>query len=82
MGFASQVIADNSGKWVPNALVFATSKEAAAYASDLAWRWTSVRQTRVVEVHDEPTHRWDDHTRQLTDLKESTTFIPPKSFQL
>lgn len=50
--FKAQVIADNSGKWVNNALRFATRKEAEDYVVDLAWRWTLVRETRVVESDD------------------------------
>ena len=45
-----EVIADNSGKWVSNALTFATEGEAMAYAIDLASRWTLVREWRVVPV--------------------------------
>lgn len=48
-----EVIADSSGEWVGNALVFATKAEAERHASDLFSRWTAVRQTRVVET-DEP----------------------------
>jgi hypothetical protein len=48
----AEVIADNSGQWVSNALRFATATEAERYVSDLAMRWTAVRQTRVVECDD------------------------------
>jgi hypothetical protein len=47
-----EVIADNSGKWCGNGLTFATRGEAEAYALDLACRWTSVRDWRVVEVEE------------------------------
>lgn len=53
MSWKPEVIADNSGEWVGNRLRFATRVEADQYVADLAWRWTSVRQTRVVES-DEP----------------------------
>ena len=43
-----EVIADNSGKWVGNYRFFETVEEAEVYARDLAWRWTLVRQWRVV----------------------------------
>lgn len=51
----AEVIADNSGKWCGNALLFATQAEAEKYARDLAYRWTAVRQWRVVEVPDDTT---------------------------
>jgi hypothetical protein len=47
-----EVIADNTGTWVGNALRFTTPAEAEVYAADLAGRWTSVRETRVVESAD------------------------------
>lgn len=52
MSYKAEVIADNSGQWCSNALRFATREEAETYVSDLAWRWTSVRDTRVVECED------------------------------
>jgi hypothetical protein len=52
MSFAPEVIADHSGKWVGNALRFRTHGEAEAYVLDLSMRWTSVRDTRVVESDD------------------------------
>ena len=52
MSYAAEVIADNSGKFVGNALRFATREEAEAYARDLFSRWTLVRETRVVESTD------------------------------
>ncbi len=44
-----EVQADNTGTWAGNALRFVTEGEAEAYALDLAMRWTSVRDWRVVE---------------------------------
>jgi hypothetical protein len=46
------VIADSSGKWVGNALRFATKEEAEANVANLKDRWIMVRETRVVEVDD------------------------------
>ena len=48
MSWKAEVIADGSGKWCGNALRFATRDEAQEYAKDLAWRWTSVTDMRVV----------------------------------
>jgi hypothetical protein len=55
MSFKAEVIADSSGQWCSNQLRFATKAEAENYAADLAFRWTSVRQHRVVESTDEVT---------------------------
>lgn len=52
MPFKAEVIADDSGKFVGNALVFETEKEAEDYARDLYSRWTLVREWRVVETTD------------------------------
>jgi hypothetical protein len=56
MSFKAEVIADNTGQWVGNGLRFASRAEAEAYVRDLEWRWTSVRDTRVIES-DEPINR-------------------------
>lgn len=41
-------------EWSGNALRFATQPEAEGYAKDLYGRWMAVKETRVVEVVDEP----------------------------
>ena len=61
MSWLPEVIADSSGKWSGNALRFASESEARAYVKDLEWRWTSVRDTRVVESGDPVSHRWHDN---------------------
>ena len=60
MSYAPEVIADNSGKWAGNALRFATKEEAESNVRDLANRWFSVRETRVVESTDPVNYRWED----------------------
>ena len=52
MSWAPEVIADSTGKFVGNALRFATKKEAEDNVHDLFMRWTLVRETRVVESTD------------------------------
>jgi hypothetical protein len=52
MSFKPEVIADSSGNWCGNALRFETRAEAELYVSDLAYRWTAVRETRVIECDD------------------------------
>ena len=48
MTFKVEVIADSSGKWAGNELTFDTETEAEEYAKDLQFRWTSVREYRVI----------------------------------
>jgi hypothetical protein len=59
--FKAEVIADNSGKWVANALRFATREEAERYVYDLASRWMMVRETRVVQCDDAVTAKIVDN---------------------
>jgi hypothetical protein len=58
MSWKPEVIADNSGKWCGNALRFATRVEAENQVRDLSWRWTAVRETRVVESPDPVNYRY------------------------
>ena len=51
--FKVEVIADSSGEWCSNSREFAARDAAESYGEDLAYRWTAVREWRVVEV-DEP----------------------------
>ncbi len=60
MSWKPEVIADSSGKWCGNALRFATEQEAKDNVRALEWKWTSVRDTRVVECDDPVTHAWVD----------------------
>jgi hypothetical protein len=60
MSYKSEVIADNTGKFCGNALRFATREEAEAYVTDLAWRWTAVSDTRVVECDEPVNYRYED----------------------
>jgi hypothetical protein len=54
--YAPEVIADETGNWIPNALRFRTKGEAEAYVRDLAYRWIAVREGRVVFTDDPPNH--------------------------
>jgi hypothetical protein len=49
----AEVIADSTGKWIPNGCAFATPKEARDYVWNLSLHWTAVKDTRVV-ASDEP----------------------------
>ena len=48
--FKVEVIADLSGKWCGNGISFEAAADAAAYAQDLARRWTLVRAWRVTSL--------------------------------
>ena len=65
MAYRSEVIADNSGKWCGNSLVFATETEAENYVLDLSFRWTLVRETRVVRCDDLVNYELVDGKPQL-----------------
>ena len=55
-----EVIADDSNTWAGNGLSFGTKAEAEGYATDLEWRWTSVREWRVVDCDEAPSHSFID----------------------
>ncbi len=57
MSWKAEVIADSSGQWCSNGLRFTTEDDALRYAKDLAFRWWSVRDFRVVESDDPVTER-------------------------
>lgn len=71
LSYKPEVIADNSGKFAGNALRFATREEAEANVRDLAMRWTSVRETRVVESDDPVNYRWENG--RLVPLEKSAS---------
>lgn len=52
VSYIAEVIADGTGNFVGNQLRFATRTQAEEYARDLMFRWTSVREWRVVETSD------------------------------
>jgi hypothetical protein len=54
MSFKAEVIADSSGKWCGNQLVFATEEEAQQYAEALQKRWVAVQQIRTVFTSESP----------------------------
>lgn len=64
MSYKVEVIADNSGEWVSNALRFPTKEMAEEYGADLAMRWLLVREWRVVESSD-PVMYYDKKGKQI-----------------
>lgn len=81
-GYRTQVIADSSGQWVGNGLVFATVKEAQAYVRDLWSRWTLVQETRVIATDEEPTHFWSEDGKLGNLDRPEDARRPPRSVQL
>jgi len=50
MKYRVEVIADETGQWIPNAMRFESLDEAEKYARNLAWNWTACRQWRVLSL--------------------------------
>jgi hypothetical protein len=59
MSWKVEVVADSTGKWCGNSLVFPTEEEALGYGNDLKSRWMSVRKYRAVESDEPVTHSFD-----------------------
>jgi hypothetical protein len=70
MSYKAEVIADSSGTWCGNGLAFATEVEAQAYVQDLMWRWTAVRETRVVESQEPVSHRYEAQTKRIVNIEQ------------
>lgn len=69
----AEVVADSSGEWTANAQRFATEDEARNYVANLYARWSSVRQTRVVESDDPVNAQWTGNSLgSLTPLPRAT----------
>ena len=49
-----------SGDWISNALRFASKLEADLYGEDLLSRWTAVKEVRVTQTTDAPTHTFNN----------------------
>lgn len=64
-----EVITDSTGEWYGNALRFRTEAEALQSASDLASRWTLVRDWRAAPSADEPNYEIVDNV--LTRIEDT-----------
>ena len=61
-----------------NLLRFATREEADKYANDLMFRWTAVRDYRIVESVDPVKHAWGpEGLVYLEDAKKAPPVAPP-----
>jgi hypothetical protein len=58
MSWRIEVVVDDSGEWEGDPLRFETQREALAYARDLEFRWSAVRDKRVVKSEDAVNHSW------------------------
>jgi hypothetical protein len=47
-----ELIVDDSGEWEGDPLRFETEQQALAYARDLEFRWSAVREKRIVKSED------------------------------
>lgn len=61
-----------SGKWVGNGLRFSKREDAETWVTGLSWRWTLVRDTRVVESEDEPNRFDASGVKEAPNAKEAT----------
>jgi len=52
MSWKVEVIVDDSGEWEGDPLRFETKHEAVAYARDLEFRWSAVRDKRIMTSED------------------------------
>jgi hypothetical protein len=52
MSWKVEVVVDDSGEWVGDSLRFKTKQEALAYARDLEFRCSAVRDKRMVKGED------------------------------
>lgn len=75
MGF--KVMVNTGGAtWDSNGLVFDTMASAHAYGTDLASRWTMVREFRVVDCCEIAKYTFDANTRTLTNLQTQEGHVP------
>ena len=58
MSWKIEVVVDDSGEWEADPLRFETQREALAYARDLEFRWSAVRDKRIVKSEDPVNHTW------------------------
>jgi hypothetical protein len=61
MSWKIEVVIDDSGEWESDPLRFESAREALAYARDLEFRWSAVRDKRVVKCEDPVNYSWPRH---------------------
>jgi hypothetical protein len=65
MSWKAEVVADETGNWIPNGLRFGTEKEAMAYVVNLAIGWSAVRDLRVITSNDPVNSCWNGKLETL-----------------
>ena len=68
MAFQAEFRAVGESTFHSNALVFATEKEAEAYARDLFSRWMGAEEYRVVETDKKVTYKINLETREMSEV--------------
>jgi hypothetical protein len=58
MSWKVEVVMDDTGEWEGDTLRFVSEQEALAYARDLEFRCSAVRDKRIVRSEDTANHRW------------------------
>lgn len=71
MSWKIEVVVDDSGEWEGDPLRFETQREALAYARDLEFRWSAVRDKRVVKSEDPVNHSWPQCYHRAGSTKNS-----------
>jgi hypothetical protein len=64
MSWKIEVVVDDSGEWESDPLRFESEREALAYARDLEFRWSAVRDKRVVKSEDPVNDSWPRYRRR------------------
>jgi hypothetical protein len=66
MSWKVEVVLDDSGEWESDPLRFKTQQEALAYARDLEFRCSAVRDKRIVKSDDAPRRAAQTFVDQLS----------------
>ncbi len=61
MSWKVEVVVDDSGEWEGDSLRFATEQEALAYARELEFCCSAIRDKRIVKSADPVNHCWSAH---------------------
>jgi hypothetical protein len=71
MSWKIEVVVDDSGEWESDPLRFETQREALAYARDLEFRWSAVRDKRIMKSEDPVNHGWPQPLHRAGSTKNS-----------
>jgi hypothetical protein len=72
MSWKIELVVDDSGEWEGDPLRFETEREALAYARDLEFRWSAVRDKRVVKSVDPVNQSWPRRRDRARSTKNSS----------